>query len=490
MRTRVQFPPPPPNLDTTRFKDVQKPLWLLALRVFLCPAKYIKIRLHPLSNRYNIRYKSAIPEISYTDWYNLTTLGSYTMPLSDTQCKNAHKHAKAATGKAFTLFDDKGLHLLIKPLKNDFAKWWRLKYRFAGKDCLLSLGTYPEISLSQAREQRDIIRKQIAEGINPIENRKAVKSAKTSASTNSFEIIAREWGLKKVNDWQDKNNRSKRMLERNIFPWLGGIAITDIKPMAILECLRRVEDRGTIETAHRVLQITGQVFRYAVATGRVERDITPDLKGSLSAVKGGHFAAITEPKQVGELLRAIESYSGTLIAKSALKLAPLVFVRPGELRTAEWQHIDLDNREWRYLVTKTQTEHIVPLSQQAVEILTELKPLTGRGRYVFPSERTPHGERCMSENTLNAALKRLGYSKEQMSVHGFRAMARTILDEILGFRPDFIEHQLAHAVRDANGRAYNRTSHLAERAKMMQTWSNYLDSLKSGANILPIKRVG
>ena len=247
------------------------------------------------------------------------------MPLSDTACKNAHKHAKAAIGKAFTLFDDKGLHLLIKPLKDSWAKWWRLKYRFDDKDCLLSLGTYPEISLQQAREQRDIIRKQIAGGVNPSENRKAVKSSRAESAANSFEVIAREWGAKKIDTWDDKNNRSKRMLERNIFPWLGGKPITDILPKDILECLRRIENRGTIETAHRSLQICGQVFRYAVATGRVDRDITPDLRGALPPAKSEHFAAITEPKQVAELLRAIDGYQGSLSAICALKLAPLVF---------------------------------------------------------------------------------------------------------------------------------------------------------------------
>ncbi len=412
------------------------------------------------------------------------------MSLSDSACKNAHKHAKATTGKAFTLFDDKGLHLLIKPLKDSWAKWWRLKYRFDGKDCLLSLGTYPEISLQQAREQRDSIRKQIAGGINPSENRKAVKSSKANSAANSFEVIAREWGQKKVDTWDDKNNRSKRMLERNIFPWLGSKPITDILPKNILDCLRRVEDRGTIETAHRTLQICGQVFRYAVATGRAERDITPDLRGALPPAKGEHFAAITEPKQVAELLRAIDGYQGALPSVCALKLAPLVFVRPGELRAAEWQHIDLDTKEWRYFVSKTEVQHIVPLSNQAVAILQELHPLTGHGRFIFPSERTPRGDRCMSENTLNAALKRLGYGKDVMTAHGFRAMARTILDEVLGVRIDFIEHQLAHAVKDPNGRAYNRTAHLPERHKMMQSWADYLDGLKNGAQVIPIKKIG
>ena len=206
--------------------------------------------------------------------------------------------------------------------------------------------------------------------------------------------------------------------------------------------------------------------------------------------KGDHFAAITDPKQVAELLRAIDSYQGSLSAISALKLAPMVFVRPGELRAAEWEHIDFEAKEWRYFVTKTKTEHIVPLSNQAITILNELHPVTGHGRFIFSSERTPRGDRCMSENTLNAALKRLGYGKDIMTAHGFRAMARTILDEVLGFRPDFIEHQLAHAVRDANGRAYNRTSHLKERHKMMQSWADYLDSLKNGAQILEFKKIG
>jgi integrase len=280
------------------------------------------------------------------------------------------------------------------------------------------------------------------------------------------------------------------MLERNIFPWLGGKPITDILPKDILTCLRRIEDRGTIETAHRTLQICGQVFRFAVATGRVDRDITPDLRGELPVAKGEHFAAITEPKKVAELLRAIDSYQGSFTALCALKLAPLVFARPGELRAAEWERFDFEAREWRYFVSKTAVQHIVPLSNQAIEILTELKPLTGHGRYVFPSERTPRGDRCMSENTINAALKRLGYGKDVMTGHGFRAMARTILDEVLEVRVDFIELQLAHAVRDPNGRAYNRTAHLLERHKMMQTWADYLDSLKAGAQVVAFKKIG
>lgn len=404
------------------------------------------------------------------------------MPLSDTAIKNAKP-----ADKPYKMQDEKGMYLLVHP---NGGKYFRYDYRFDGKRKTLALGTYPLTSLKEARDKRDTAKKQIDDGIDPNENKKAVKASKAESAANSFEIIAREWGSKKVNDWDDKNNRSKRMLERNIFPWLGGKPITDILPKDILACLRRVEDRGTIETAHRTLQICGQVYRYAVATGRAERDITPDLRGALPPAKGEHFAAITEPKQVAELLRAIDSYQGSLPAVCALKLAPLVFVRPGELRSAEWQHIDLDAKEWRYYVSKTSVQHIVPLSTQAVAILEELHPFSGHGRFVFPSEWTPRGDRCMSDNTLNAALKRLGYGKDVMTAHGFRAMARTILDEVLGVRPDFIEHQLAHAVKDPNGRAYNRTAHLPERHKMMQTWSDYLDGLKSGAQVIAFKKIG
>ena len=404
------------------------------------------------------------------------------MTISDT----AIKAAKPRPDKPYKLPDEKGMYVYIH---TNGSKYFRLDYRFEGKRKTLALGVYPETTLKDAREKREIARKQITDGIDPSENKKAIKESRAESAANSFEIVAREWGAKKVNDWDDKNNRSKRMLERNIFPWLGNKPITDILPKDILACLRRIEDRGTIETAHRTLQICGQVFRYAVATSRVDRDITPDLRGALPPAKGEHFAAITEPKQAAELLRAIDSYQGSLSAISALKLAPIVFVRPGELRAAEWKHIDFDAREWRYFVTKTKTEHIVPLSTQAIAILLELHPLTGHGRFIFASERTPRGDRCMSENTLNAALKRLGYGKDVMTAHGFRAMARTILDEVLGIRPDFIEHQLAHAVRDANGRAYNRTSHLTERHKMMQSWSDYLDNLKYGAQVIEFKKM-
>jgi integrase len=226
------------------------------------------------------------------------------------------------------------------------------------------------------------------------------------------------------------------------------------------------------------LQIFGQITRYAIATGRIDVDISQFLRGSLRPVNGGHFAAITNPKELGALLRAIDSYSGSLMVKTALQIAPQVFVRPIELRGMEWQHVDFGTKEWRYLVTKTNVQHIVPLSNQVIKALENVKPITGHGRFVFPSERTPDGSRCMSDVALLAALRRMGFSKDEVSIHGFRATARTILDEVLGFRPDFIEHQLAHAVRDPNGRAYNRTAHLEERRKMMQSWADYLDGLK------------
>ena len=366
----------------------------------------------------------------------------------------------------------------------------------------MSLGVYPKTGLSDARRKAEDARNNIANGKNPSDIRKRNKLDEQLAIENenrleagltiidSFEHIAREWGTKKVNTWDDKNNRSKRMLERDVFPWLGTKPIIDILPIDILNCIRRVEDRGTIETAHRVLQICGQVFRYAVQTSRVDRDITPDLRGALPVAKGGHFASLTEPKEATPLLRAIDIYTGSFVVKSALQLAPLVFVRPSELRQAEWAHINVDTREWRYFVTKTETDHIVPLSTQAIDILTKLQPLTGNGRFVFPSARTPNGSRPMSDMAMLAALRRMGFTKDEMSVHGFRAMARTILDEVLGFRVDFIEHQLAHAVKDANGRAYNRTSHLPERHKMMQSWSDYLDTLKNGAQVIEFKKIG
>ena len=403
------------------------------------------------------------------------------MPLSDTAIRNAKPRDKARK-----MFDGGGLYLEVAP---SGGKWWRLKYRYGGKEKRLSLGVYPDVSLKDARERRDEARKLLVNEIDPSENRKAAKLAKVERTANSFEVVAREWFTKHEPNWSANHaNRIIRRLERDIFPWIGGKAIADVTAPQLLEVIRRIEQRGALETAHRALGNCGQVFRYAVATGRAKRDPSADLRGALPPVKGTHFASVTEPKQVAEVLRALDGYEGTLPVRCALRLAPLVFVRPGELRHAQWEDIDLDNADWRYMVTKTDTQHIVPLSKQAIEILQELKPLTGNGRYVFPSARNPKGDKPMSDNAILAAMRRMGISKEEMSGHGFRAMARTILDEVLGFRPDYIEHQLAHAVRDPNGRAYNRTAHLPERQKMMQEWANYLDKLKASAELIPINQ--
>lgn len=404
------------------------------------------------------------------------------MPLTDT----AIKKAKAET-KQRKLYDERGLFLLLNPKG---GKWWRFKYLFDGKEKLLSLGTYPDVSLKQARERRDEARKQVAAGIDPGEHRKAKKAAKEAKWANSFEVVGREWFGKNAPNWSKKHSdRIISSLVRDVFPWLGNKPIAEVTPPELLQTIRRIEERGALETAHRTLANCGQIIRYAIATGRAPRDISADLRGAIPPFRGKkHLAAITEPKKVGKLLRLLDTYEGTLPVRCALRLAPLVFVRPGELRHAQWEDIDLENGEWRYLVTKTKTQHIVPLARQAIEVLEDLKPLTGRGKYVFPSARSPRGDRPMSDNAILAAMRSMGIDKEEMSGHGFRAMARTILDEVLGFRPDFIEHQLAHAVRDPNGRAYNRTAHLAERHKMMQDWADYLDKLKAGANIIPIDR--
>ncbi len=388
------------------------------------------------------------------------------------------------------LNDGGGLYLLIKPKG---AKWWRLDYTFGAKRKTLSVGVYPSVTLADARRKAEEARNSVANGIDPSDTRKATKETQKQvlaneqrikdglAALDSFEFVALEWFDKKMGSKSEAHKkRILALLNRDLFPWLGKRPLFEIKAPELLAVLQRIENRNAVETAHRALQTCGQVFRYGQATGRVEQDISQSLKGALSPFKNHNFASITSPKKVGPLLRAIDEFSGSLIVKSALQLAPLFFVRPGELRTAEWSQFNFEAAEWRFFVTKTKVQHIVPLSTQAIKILMTLRPLTGHGRFVFQSARTPNGSRAMSDVTLIAALRRLGFDKSEMSVHGFRAMARTILDEVLNFRPDFIEHQLAHAVRDPNGRAYNRTAHLEERHKMMQAWSDYLDSLKAG----------
>jgi integrase len=398
------------------------------------------------------------------------------------------------TDATLRLNDGDGLYLLVKP---NGARWWRLDYSSGGKRKTLSFGVYPDTGLKAARDKADEARKLVAAGTDPSDIRKADKAQQAKVleadrrigeglpAVDSFEEIAREWFAKFSAEWAPSHaEKIIRRLERDIFPWMGKQPIANITAPELLAALRRIEARGAVETAHRAHQNCGQIFRYAIATGRAERDPSPALRGALPAVKQTHHAAITEPRAIGELLRAIDGYQGQLVTKCALRIAPMVFVRPGELRKAEWSEIDLDKAEWNIPAErmKMREAHLVPLSTQAVEILRELHALTGDGHYVFPGART--NGRPMSDNAILAALRRMGFAKDEMSGHGFRAMARTILDEVLQVRPDYIEHQLAHAVRDPNGRAYNRTAHLVERRKMMQQWADYLDKIKVGAEVI------
>jgi len=404
------------------------------------------------------------------------------MALTDTAIRKVKP-----TDKAQRLFDGGGLYLEVSPAG---GKWWRLKYRHGGKEKRLSLGTYPDTGLADARAKRDNARKLLAAGADPGEHRKAEKAAGEDRAANSFEVIAREWFAKQKTNWvQGHADKVLLRLENDVFPWLGARPVAGVTAKELLTTINRIVDRGAIDSAHRALQNCGQIFRFAVVTGRAERNPAVDLRGALPAAKETHLAAITDPNKVGGLLRAIDAYAGSFVTKCALRLAPLVFVRPGELRHAEWAEIDLDKAEWNIPAAKMKMRepHLVPLSAQAVAILTELQALTGSGRYVFPSARGP--KRPMSDNAVLSALRRMGFDKEEMSGHGFRAMARTILDETLHFRPDYIEHQLAHAVRDPNGRAYNRTAHLVERRKMMQAWADYLHTLKNNtATVLAFKQ--
>jgi integrase len=399
------------------------------------------------------------------------------MPLTDTTVRNAK-----ATVAPRKLADEKGLYLLVNP---SGSKLWRMKYRFAKKENVLSFGGYPEVSLKDAREARDEARALLSKGIDPSAHKKANMAARSLAAENSFELVAREWFAKFSPQWKD-NHSSKiiERLEKDIFPWLGTRPINEVGAQELLAALRRIESRGAIETAHRARQNCGQVFRYGIATGRCNRDVAADLKGALQPTVTKHHASIIDPTQIGGLLRAIDSYQGMFVSRSALKLAPLVFLRPVELRQAEWSEFNLDAREWRIPPTKMKMKemHIVPLSKQAMEILVEIRPLTGAGRYVFPSVRSE--DRPMSENTVLAALRRMGYGTGEMTGHGFRSMASTLMNEG-GWNRDAIERQLAHAERDDSRAAYNYAEFLPERRKMMQWWANYLDELRSGKNILP-----
>ena len=408
------------------------------------------------------------------------------MPLNDRVLRSLK-----ARERLYKLADAGGLYIEVTP---SGGRRWRWKYRFGGKEKRLSFGVFPDVSLKAARELRDAARRQQAAGIDPGAARKAGKAAQAGAE--SFEAVAREWHAKFAPTWVSSHgDRIMRRMEQNLFPWLGKRPIADIKAPELLAVLRRIESRGAQETAHRAMQNCGQVFRYAVATGRAERDPTGDLRGALPPPKEKHHASIREPKRIGELLRAIDGYEGSFVTKCALRLAPLVFVRPGELRRAEWSEFDLDKGEWRIPGErmKMREQHIVPLSRQGVAILRELEPLTNRGieakpnapRYVFPGAQSR--ERPMSENAVLAALRRMGYAKEEMTGHGFRSMASTLLHE-QGWNHQAIERQLAHAERNAVSAAYNFAEHLPQRRKMMQAWSDYLDGLKVGTKVVPLFR--
>lgn len=403
------------------------------------------------------------------------------MALTELEIKKAKPEAKS-----YKMADGGGMYLFIHA---NGGKYWRIDYRFAGKRKTLAIGVYPDVTLAKARERREEARKLLVNNTDPSAIKQVRKTVTVELSQNSFEIIAREWFDRHKANWRD-NHSSKIIarLEKDVFPWIGDKSIGEITPPTLLAAIRRIEARGALETAHRALSCCGQVFRYAVATGRAERDPTGDLRGALPPVKKDkHFAAITEPKKVGELMRDIDGYQGSYIVKSAFKLSPLLFVRPGELRKMEWKDINLDAGEWIYLVTKTNTQHIVPLCKQAVEVLREIEPLTGRGKYVFHGERDH--DRPMSDNAIRSALRRMGWANDEMTPHGFRAMASTILDN-MGYKQEWLERQLAHEEPNKVKAAYKRDTwrmYLPERIAMMQAWADHLDKLKKGAEVINFK---
>lgn len=399
------------------------------------------------------------------------------MPLTDRAIVNLKPREKA-----YKKSDSAGLHLYVSP---SGGKLWRFAYRFGEKQKLLSLGAYPDVALAKARQKRDDARAMLADGIDPGEHKKEMKKVLREVTENSFEIVAREWHIKFRGSWTEEHGgKILARLEKDVFPYVGTLPIGEIKPSTLLAAIRHIESRGALETAHRTLQICGKIFRYAIATGRAERDITFDLRGAIPPATPRHHSTITNPQEVGKLLRAIENYAGQFTVACALKLAPLVFVRPGELRCAEWGEFRLENAEWRIPAErmKMREQHIVPLSRQSLEILRTLHSMTGQGKYLFPGLRT--GKRPISNNTINAALRRLGYSKEEMTGHGFRSMASTLLNE-QGWNRDAIERQLAHAERNKVRAAYNFAEFLPERRAMMQVWADYLDGLRQDKILTP-----
>lgn len=392
------------------------------------------------------------------------------MSLTDLAVKNAK-----SIGKTQRLWDAGGLYLEVSPAG---SKLWRFKYRYDRREKRLSFGKYPDVTLKDARAKRDDARRLLADDVDPGERKKAVKAARLEKAVNNFEAVAREWFERMMTDKAESHkDKVIARLENDIFPWLGKRPVSDVTAPEILACLRRIEARGARDTAHRALQNCSAVFRYAVAIGKAQSDPAVHLRGALPPARPGHFAAITEPEKIGPLLRKMDGVNATFPVRCALRLAPYLFCRPIELRTMRWTEVNLDAAEWRYIVGKTQTPHLVPLATQAVAILRELRPMTERWDYVFPGRDDK--KQPMSGNTVNVALRRAGIStRDEQTGHGFRAMSRTILHERLGIRPEIIEHQLAHSVPDPLGTAYNRTKFLDERRKMMQDWADYLDKLR------------
>lgn len=401
------------------------------------------------------------------------------MPLTDTACRQAKPAEKPRK-----MADGGGLYLLV----NQTGKYWRWDYRHAGKRKTLALGVYPEVGLALARERHTAARAVLANGDDPMQTRKADKRASLLAASNSFEAVALAWiAERQPQVTPSTHDHTLARMQNDVFPWLGKRPIAEIDAPEILAVLKRMDARGVRFSAHKTRSEISRVFRFGIKEGYCKSDPARDLVGAIPSTTTKHFAAITEPAKVGDMLRAIDGFSGTFPVLCALRLAPMLFVRPGELRTAEWADIDLDKAEWRYLVTKTNTNHLVPLASQAVAILRELQALTGHHRYVFPGGRTP--TRPMSGAAINAALRRMGYdTRTEITGHGFRAMARTILHEELGQKPEVIEHQLAHAVPDMLGAAYNRTRFIKERRAMMQAWADYLDVLRVGGNVVQLHR--
>ncbi len=400
------------------------------------------------------------------------------MPLTDTAIRNAKP--KPTPSK---LSDGGGLYLFLSP---SGGKWWRFDYRFDKKRKTLALGVYPDVGLKDARIRRDTARKQLADGIDPSNQRKAEKAARAVAGANTFEVVAREWHAQRAKALAQTTLDGIMMrMNKHLFPWLGQRPVVSIVAPELLTVLRRAEANDLGDTPRRLRQYCGQIFRYAIATGRAERDPAADLRGALKPHKPTHHAAIVEPRAVGALLRAIDSYSGEPVTKAALRIAPLVFVRPGELRRAEWSEIDFEAAVWRIPAArmKMRDTHIVPLSRQAIAILRDLQPITSRSCYIFPSIRS--ARRPMSENTITGALRRLGYSKDEMTGHGFRSIASTLLNE-QGWNRDAVERQLAHSERDGVRAAYNRAEHLPERVRMMQEWADYLYGLINGAEVIQL----